>query len=152
MFCSLSSLWDILTHNNMQESRKSFIFSRSVSALECVLCQMIPHTGQEPCNCLSIDPQRSFSSQLLTIPFLWQLFPHLKEVILSNLSLFRSMYILHLFIRESTVLISVMPVSLYSNILWMSVNQLLIISATVCEKAKVSCKTIVSILFRTFYK
>ncbi|XP_030468851.1 E3 ubiquitin-protein ligase UPL6 [Syzygium oleosum] len=63
-----------------QETRKSFIFSRSISALECVLCQMIPHTGQEPCNCLSIDPQRSFSCQLLTIPFLWQLFPHLKEV------------------------------------------------------------------------
>ncbi|KAI6685132.1 hypothetical protein NL676_031045 [Syzygium grande] len=63
-----------------QETRKIFIFSRSISALECVLCQMIPHTGQEPCNCLSIDPQRSFSCQLLTIPFLWQLFPHLKEV------------------------------------------------------------------------
>lgn len=151
MFCILSSLRDILTHNNMQETRKSFIFSRSVSTLECVLCQMIPHTGQEPCNCSSIDPQRSFSSQLLTIPFLWQLFPHLKEVILSNPSLFISMYILHLFIRESAVLICVMPVSLYLNILYISVDQFLIISTTVCEKAKVSCKIIVSRLFRTFY-
>ena len=28
----------------------------------------------------NIDPQWSFSSQILTIPFLWQFFPYLKEV------------------------------------------------------------------------
>ncbi|XP_043709518.1 E3 ubiquitin-protein ligase UPL6-like isoform X1 [Telopea speciosissima] len=38
------------------------------------------HVGQQPCTCTNIDPRWSFSSQVLTIPFLWQLFPHLKEV------------------------------------------------------------------------
>ncbi|RVW71614.1 E3 ubiquitin-protein ligase UPL6 [Vitis vinifera] len=38
------------------------------------------HVGQNHCICPIIDPRWSFSSQILTIPFLWALFPYLKEV------------------------------------------------------------------------
>ncbi|OMO53433.1 Ubiquitin-protein ligase 7 [Corchorus capsularis] len=58
--------------------------SGKVSALECVLALMISHVGQNPSICSNIDPQWSFSSQILTIPFLWQLFPYLKEVFASQ--------------------------------------------------------------------
>ncbi|KAJ8766404.1 hypothetical protein K2173_022463 [Erythroxylum novogranatense] len=51
-----------------------------VSSLERMVALIISHIGQLPCICSSIDPRRSFSSQMLTIPFLWQLFPNLKEV------------------------------------------------------------------------
>ncbi|KAJ9154641.1 hypothetical protein P3X46_027959 [Hevea brasiliensis] len=51
-----------------------------VSSLEHMLSMMISHIGQKPCICPHTDPQCSFSSQMLTIPFLWQLFPSLKEV------------------------------------------------------------------------
>nr|XP_027118125.1 E3 ubiquitin-protein ligase UPL6-like [Coffea arabica] len=50
-----------------------------VSSLERVLALIISHVGQTPCVCPNVDPSWSFSSQLLTIPFLWRLFPHLKE-------------------------------------------------------------------------
>ncbi|WCJ23245.1 E3 ubiquitin-protein ligase UPL6 [Euphorbia peplus] len=51
-----------------------------VTSLERVLSLVILHIGQQPCICQHIDPQWSFSSQILTIPFLWRLFPNLKEV------------------------------------------------------------------------
>ncbi|KAI4311060.1 hypothetical protein MLD38_035996 [Melastoma candidum] len=62
------------------ERRKSLMDSRFVLALENALCCMTPHIGRPLCHCPAIEPQESFISQLLTIPFLWQLFPHLKEV------------------------------------------------------------------------
>ncbi|XP_057959070.1 E3 ubiquitin-protein ligase UPL6 isoform X2 [Malania oleifera] len=50
------------------------------SSLERVLALLICHVGQKPCICPSIDLRWSFSSQILTVPFLWQFFPYLKEV------------------------------------------------------------------------
>ncbi|XWS53476.1 hypothetical protein CRYUN_Cryun10bG0004400 [Craigia yunnanensis] len=55
-----------------------------IFAFEHVLALMISHVGQSPCICSNIDPHWSFSSQILTIPFLWQLFPYLKEVFASR--------------------------------------------------------------------
>ncbi|XP_022760735.1 E3 ubiquitin-protein ligase UPL6-like isoform X2 [Durio zibethinus] len=52
-----------------------------ISVLERVLALMISHVGQSPCICSNVDPQWSFSSQILTIPFLWQFFPCLKEAV-----------------------------------------------------------------------
>ncbi|XP_052208292.1 E3 ubiquitin-protein ligase UPL6-like isoform X2 [Diospyros lotus] len=54
--------------------------SLTTSSLESALALMISHVGQGPCDCPNIDPRWSFSSQILTIPFLWKLFPYLKEV------------------------------------------------------------------------
>ncbi|XP_058212295.1 E3 ubiquitin-protein ligase UPL6 isoform X2 [Rhododendron vialii] len=51
-----------------------------ISSLESVLALLISHVGQGSCVCPNIDPRWSFSSQILTIPFLWKLFPYLKEV------------------------------------------------------------------------
>ncbi|KAG8658925.1 hypothetical protein MANES_03G208600v8 [Manihot esculenta] len=51
-----------------------------VPSLERMLSLIISHVGQKPCICPHIDPQCSFSSQMLTIPFLWRVFPSLKEV------------------------------------------------------------------------
>ncbi|KAJ8435762.1 hypothetical protein Cgig2_003184 [Carnegiea gigantea] len=51
-----------------------------VSSLEQVLACIIPHVGESPCVCENEDRQWNFSSQILTIPFLWQIFPNLKEV------------------------------------------------------------------------
>ncbi|XP_073118616.1 E3 ubiquitin-protein ligase UPL6 [Henckelia pumila] len=51
-----------------------------ISSLEHVLEICISHGGLESCTCPSSDPRQSFSSQILTIPFLWQLFPHLKQI------------------------------------------------------------------------
>ncbi|XWS08452.1 hypothetical protein CRYUN_Cryun40dG0003700 [Craigia yunnanensis] len=59
-------------------------FFGKISALEHVLALMISHVGQSPCICSNVDPQWSFSSKILTIPFLWQLFPYLKEVFASQ--------------------------------------------------------------------
>ncbi|GAB4825610.1 E3 ubiquitin-protein ligase upl6 [Ancistrocladus abbreviatus] len=51
-----------------------------MSSLEYVLALIIAHVGTKPCVCPNIDAQWSFSSQILTIPFIWRTFPHLKEV------------------------------------------------------------------------
>ncbi|CAN1806313.1 E3 ubiquitin-protein ligase UPL6 [Linum perenne] len=50
------------------------------SGLEHILGLLIGHTGQNPCSCPNVDPHWSFSSQMLTIPFVWQLFPSLKRI------------------------------------------------------------------------
>lgn len=63
-----------------KEGTKTGNSSGKVSSLEHVLALIIPHIGEKPCTCPNIDPRWSFSSQILTIPFLWQLFPYLKEV------------------------------------------------------------------------
>ncbi|XP_057472155.1 LOW QUALITY PROTEIN: E3 ubiquitin-protein ligase UPL6-like [Actinidia eriantha] len=51
-----------------------------ISSLESVLTLLISHVHQRSCICLNTDPQWSFSSQILTIPFLWKKLPYLKEV------------------------------------------------------------------------
>ncbi|KAL7220882.1 hypothetical protein ACSBR2_013714 [Camellia fascicularis] len=55
-------------------------FVVKVSSLESVLALIMSHVGQKSCACPDIDPRWSFSSQILTIPSLWKLFPYLKEV------------------------------------------------------------------------
>nr|KAJ0198793.1 hypothetical protein LSAT_V11C600309760 [Lactuca sativa] len=65
----------------LQESLNSESRIGSVSLMERVLDLVVTHIGQGYCVCPDIDLQWSFSSQILTIPFLWQIFPHLKEVI-----------------------------------------------------------------------
>ncbi|KAK5794644.1 E3 ubiquitin-protein ligase UPL6-like isoform X1 [Gossypium arboreum] len=54
-----------------------------IYTLERVLALMISHVGQSTCICSNVDSQWSFSSQILTIPFIWQLFPYLKVVFAS---------------------------------------------------------------------
>lgn len=68
---------------HVQESIKTASCSEFLYLLERLLGLMIPHIGQMPCSCPVVDPRWSFSSQLLTVPFLWELFPHLKEVSIS---------------------------------------------------------------------
>lgn len=51
-----------------------------ISSLESLLGLLICHVGQGSCVCPNIDPRWSFSSQILTIPLLWKVFPNLKEV------------------------------------------------------------------------
>lgn len=58
--------------------------SRKPSSLESVLALTISHVGERSCVCPNIHPQWSFSSQILTIPFLWKLNPYLKEVFASH--------------------------------------------------------------------
>lgn len=66
--------------NVVQETVKTHNFIGKVSSLERVLAHIISHTGQTPCICSNIDPRWSFSSQILTVPFVWRFFPYLKEV------------------------------------------------------------------------
>ncbi|XP_074348317.1 E3 ubiquitin-protein ligase UPL6 isoform X2 [Apium graveolens] len=49
------------------------------SSLEHVLVLIMSHMGQKPCICAT-DVRWTFISQILTVPFLWQLFPYLKEI------------------------------------------------------------------------
>ncbi|XP_076944052.1 E3 ubiquitin-protein ligase UPL6-like [Bidens hawaiensis] len=51
-----------------------------VSLMETILALVIAHTGQGHCVCPDVDLKWSFTSQILTIPFLWQIFPYLKEI------------------------------------------------------------------------
>ncbi|GFQ02234.1 E3 ubiquitin-protein ligase upl6 [Phtheirospermum japonicum] len=51
-----------------------------ISSLERVLALVISHADQTSCTCSNADPRWSFSTQILVIPLLWRLFPHLKEI------------------------------------------------------------------------
>ncbi|KAF8401270.1 hypothetical protein HHK36_012203 [Tetracentron sinense] len=66
----------VLTGKQSLKARDS---SGKRSSLEHAIILIVSHIGQQPCFCPNIDPRCSFSSQVLTIPFLWQLFPYLKE-------------------------------------------------------------------------
>uniref|UniRef100_A0A0V0I260 HECT-type E3 ubiquitin transferase n=1 Tax=Solanum chacoense TaxID=4108 RepID=A0A0V0I260_SOLCH len=57
--------------------------NRVVSSFERVLGLITSHIGQGICTCPIVDPQCFFPSQILTIPFLWRFFPHLKEIFAS---------------------------------------------------------------------
>jgi hypothetical protein len=52
----------------------------SASALEQVIMLVASHVGHHLCCCPIVDPRWSFSSQLLSIPFLWRRLPLLKKV------------------------------------------------------------------------
>ncbi|KAF8394715.1 hypothetical protein HHK36_020932 [Tetracentron sinense] len=72
--------WECREMAVIGQSLKARDYNRHASSLEHALILIISHIGQRPCICPNIDPRWSFSSQVLTIPFLWQLFPYLKEV------------------------------------------------------------------------
>ncbi|CAL5412978.1 unnamed protein product [Camellia sinensis] len=55
-----------------------------ISSLESILSLMMPHVGQRSCVCANIDPRWSFASQIFTIPFLWKLFPYLREIFVAR--------------------------------------------------------------------
>ncbi|XP_068495990.1 E3 ubiquitin-protein ligase UPL6 isoform X2 [Phaseolus vulgaris] len=63
-----------------KDNAENCIYSEKGSSLERVLTVLICHIGQKPCICSPTDPVYSFSSQILTIPFLWHVFPNLKQV------------------------------------------------------------------------
>ncbi|PIN18101.1 E3 ubiquitin protein ligase [Handroanthus impetiginosus] len=78
-----------LSQRNMHSMFREIILMRKenfqgstgiISSLERVLALIMSHTDQPSCTCPNTDPRWSFSSQILIIPFLWRLFPHLKEV------------------------------------------------------------------------
>nr|VDD46119.1 unnamed protein product [Brassica oleracea] len=58
----------------------------NILSLERVLILVVSHVGREPCCCPVDDPRWSFSSMILTLPLIWQLFPNLK-VVFANPSL-----------------------------------------------------------------
>ncbi|ESQ48207.1 hypothetical protein EUTSA_v10019984mg [Eutrema salsugineum] len=69
-----------------KESPGGQIMTGGIRSLEKVLILVVPHVGRQPCCCSAVDPRWSFSSMILTIPLIWQLFPDLK-VVFSNPSL-----------------------------------------------------------------
>lgn len=58
--------------------------SVDASSLEHILAIVISHVGQGSCVCQNMETQWSFTSQILTIPFLWRLFPNLKEIFVTR--------------------------------------------------------------------
>ncbi|KAH0927084.1 hypothetical protein HID58_019340 [Brassica napus] len=63
-----------------KESPRGQTMIGSILSLERVLILVVTHVGREPCCCPVVDPRWSFSSMILTIPLIWQLFPNLKVV------------------------------------------------------------------------
>ncbi|CAL0334474.1 unnamed protein product [Lupinus luteus] len=63
-----------------KDNADNYIDSGKGSSLERVLTIVICHTGQKPCICSQIDPRYSFSIQILTVPFLWRVFPNIIKV------------------------------------------------------------------------
>ncbi|CAA7388281.1 unnamed protein product [Spirodela intermedia] len=54
--------------------------SQGESSLEHIINLVTSQIGPSPCSFAEIDPRWSFSSQILSIPFLWNHFPYLREV------------------------------------------------------------------------
>ncbi|KAL0457533.1 UNVERIFIED_CONTAM: E3 ubiquitin-protein ligase UPL6 [Sesamum latifolium] len=69
---------DIMTYGYVKKHLQGS--TGTTSSLERVLAVIISHVDQTSCTCSNSDPRSSFSSQILIIPFLWRLFPHLKEI------------------------------------------------------------------------
>ncbi|KAL8256250.1 hypothetical protein R6Q59_031317 [Mikania micrantha] len=67
-----------------KESSKTECRVEKVSFLEILLALVVAHMGQGHCVCPDIDLQWSFAYQILTIPFVWQIFPYLKEIYVSQ--------------------------------------------------------------------
>lgn len=50
------------------------------SPLEHVLLRLASHVGSNPCNCPTVDPRWSFSTQILSVPLVWDRLPHFKAL------------------------------------------------------------------------
>lgn len=55
-----------------------------IPSLEQVLIRVVHHISKDGCTCRIMDLQWNFSSQVLSLPFLWRHFPVLKEVFASQ--------------------------------------------------------------------
>ncbi|WVZ96612.1 hypothetical protein U9M48_042228 [Paspalum notatum var. saurae] len=69
---------------SVPQNVRNFGHFDSASVLEQVLILVASHVGHQPCCCRGVDPRWSFSSQLLSIPFLWRRLPNLKKVFSVN--------------------------------------------------------------------
>ncbi|KAL9251575.1 E3 ubiquitin-protein ligase UPL6-like protein [Drosera capensis] len=64
------------------KGKKESQFPREeLSILERVAILIVSHVVDTSCICHEVDPQWSFTSQILTIPFIWQIFPYVKEAL-----------------------------------------------------------------------
>ncbi|KAK7388042.1 hypothetical protein VNO78_22844 [Psophocarpus tetragonolobus] len=63
-----------------KDNAENYVSIGKGSSLERVLNAVICHVGQKPCICSHIDSRYSFASQIITIPFLWHLFPNLQKI------------------------------------------------------------------------
>lgn len=66
------------------QNARNLEHNHNTSALEQALMLVASHVGDHPCCCPIVDPRWSFSSQLLSIPFLWHRLPHFKKVFSAN--------------------------------------------------------------------
>uniref|UniRef100_A0A7N0UI14 HECT-type E3 ubiquitin transferase n=1 Tax=Kalanchoe fedtschenkoi TaxID=63787 RepID=A0A7N0UI14_KALFE len=80
------------------ESRSTSGSISGISSIEQLVVVIASHNGQAPCSCISDDQWQCFTSQILTIPFVWRLFPHLKEV-------FAAQRLSHHYIHQMTLFI-----------------------------------------------
>ncbi|KAF0927506.1 hypothetical protein E2562_034000 [Oryza meyeriana var. granulata] len=69
---------------SIPQTARNLEHHNNTSALEQVLMLIASHIGHDPCCCPVVDPRWSFSSQLLSIPFLWHRLPHFKKVFSAN--------------------------------------------------------------------
>ncbi|CAI0626143.1 unnamed protein product [Linum tenue] len=63
-----------------RENAKTSSSTGNLSGVEHITGILISHSGQNSCSCPNVDPKFCFSSQMLTVPFLWKNFPSLKGV------------------------------------------------------------------------
>ncbi|KAK8471005.1 hypothetical protein PHAVU_003G118500 [Phaseolus vulgaris] len=63
-----------------KDNAENYFSAGKGSSLERVLMAVVRHAGQKPCICSHINTRYSFASQIITIPFLWHLFPNLQQV------------------------------------------------------------------------
>ncbi|KAL2960391.1 hypothetical protein AAZX31_17G036600 [Glycine max] len=78
------NLVQYLIQNNGVGLLREIVLTGKGSSLERVLIAVISHVGQKPCICSHINPRYSSASQIITIPFLWHLFPNLQQIFAAN--------------------------------------------------------------------
>ncbi|XP_014508992.1 E3 ubiquitin-protein ligase UPL6 isoform X3 [Vigna radiata var. radiata] len=76
---ALGLLREIILTGKGNDAENYFSIGKG-SSLERVLMAVVRHVGQEPCICSHINPRYTFASQIITIPFLWHLFPNLQQM------------------------------------------------------------------------
>uniref|UniRef100_A0A7N0UEM1 HECT-type E3 ubiquitin transferase n=1 Tax=Kalanchoe fedtschenkoi TaxID=63787 RepID=A0A7N0UEM1_KALFE len=80
-----------------------------ISSIEQLLVVIASHNGQAPCSCASDNPWQCFTSQILTVPFVWRLFPHLKEVFAAQRLSHHYIHLMTLYIQNH---VDAMPVDI----------------------------------------